>query len=76
MKIAIALTGRSHLLNVSRSLIEIGHEVTFYTCIPKSRCKRFGLPAENVVSLFPLLGWLFIYPLIPQHYSLTLFISA
>lgn len=31
MKIAIALTGRSHLLNVSRSLIEIGHEVTFYT---------------------------------------------
>ena len=61
MKIAIALTGRSHLLNVSRSLIEIGHEVTFYTCIPKSRCKRFGLPAENVVSLFPLLGWLFIY---------------
>lgn len=61
MRIAIALTGRSHLLNVARSLIETGHDVTFYTCIPKSRCERFGLPTKNVVSLFPFLGWLFIY---------------
>lgn len=61
MKIAIALTGRSHLLNVAKSLIEAGHDVTFYTCIPKSRCEKFGLAKENVVSLFPLLGWLFIY---------------
>ena len=61
MKIAIALTGRSHLLNVARALINCGHEVTFYTCIPKSRCKKFGLPPQYVVSLCPILGWLFIY---------------
>lgn len=61
MKIAIALTGRSHLLNVAKSLIKCGHDVVFYTCIPKSRCRKFGLDPHRVVSLFPLWGWLFIY---------------
>lgn len=61
MKIAIALTGRSHLLNVAESLIECGHDVVFYTCIPKSRCKKFGLDPRRVVSFFPIWGWLFIY---------------
>lgn len=61
MKIAIALTGRSHLLNVADSLIKCGHDVVFYTCIPKSRCKKFGLDPRRVVSFFPIWGWLFIY---------------
>lgn len=61
MKIAIALTGRSHLLNVAKSLVDCGHDVVFYTCIPKSRCRKFGLDPRRVVSFFPIWGWLFIY---------------
>ena len=61
MKIAIALTGRSHLLNVAKSLVDCGHDVVFYTCIPKSRCRKFGLDPRCVVSFFPIWGWLFIY---------------
>jgi len=76
MRIAIALTGRSHLLNVAKSLIEAGHDVTFYTCIPKSRCERFGLPAKNVVSLFPILGWMFIYRKIRTMWLREAFLSC
>lgn len=61
MNIAIALTGRSHLLNLAKYLVSLGHNVTFYTCVPKSRCAKFGLDKKYVKSFFPLWWWLFIY---------------
>lgn len=61
MKIAIVNTGRSHLLNTAINLLREGHEVTYFTCIPTSRCKNFGLPAKHVRSLFWGLGFLFVY---------------
>lgn len=62
MKIAVVTPGRSHLLNMSKQLLKRGHEVTFYTMVPKSRCQAFGLPRENVVSFFYIcapLMWIF-----------------
>lgn len=52
MKIAVVTPGRSHLLNMSKELIRQGHDVTFYTMVPPSRCEAFGLPKKNVVSFF------------------------
>lgn len=52
MKIAVVTPGRSHLLNMSKELIRHGHDVTFYTMVPPSRCEAFGLPKKNVVSFF------------------------
>lgn len=52
MKIAVITPGRSHLLDMSVQLIKQGHEVLFYTMVPKSRCERFGLNRRNVVSFF------------------------
>lgn len=52
MKIAVVTPGRSHLLNMSKELIRQGHDVTFYTMVPSSRCEAFGLPKKNIVSFF------------------------
>lgn len=52
MKIAVVTPGRSHLLNLSKELIRRGHDVTFYTMVPPSRCETFGLPKKNIVSFF------------------------
>lgn len=52
MKIAVVTPGRSHLLNMAKEHIRNGHDVTFYTMVPKKRCESFGLPRKNVVSFF------------------------
>lgn len=52
MKIAVITPGRSHLLDMSVQFIKQGHEVEFYTMVPKSRCEKFGLNRRNVVSFF------------------------
>lgn len=52
MKIAVITPGRSHLLDMSVQFIKLGHEVMFYTIVPKSRCEKFGLNRGNVVSFF------------------------
>lgn len=54
MKIAVITPGRSHLLDMSLQLIKCGHDVTFYTMVPKKRCEKFGLKKSNVVSFFPI----------------------
>jgi glycosyltransferase involved in cell wall biosynthesis len=76
MKINVISTGRSHLLDVSISLIENGHDVTFYTAIPKSRCEKFGLPKENVVSFFWIIGWLFIHRKFSFKYKIKPFLIS
>ena len=54
MKIAVVTPGRSHLLNMSKELVKAGHEVVFYTMVSKSRCEKFGLKRENVISFFSI----------------------
>jgi starch synthase len=46
MKVAIATIGRFHVLDLARELSALGHEVLFYSCVPKRRALRFGLPAQ------------------------------
>lgn len=43
MKINIASTHRFHLLDLARELSSQGHDVAFYSYVPKKRCQSFGL---------------------------------
>ena len=51
LRIAIAAAGRFHVLDLARELHAIGHRVRFYSYVPRSRARSFGLPAECHVSL-------------------------
>jgi alpha-maltose-1-phosphate synthase len=53
LSIAIAGAGRFHLLDLARELHALGHRVQFYSYVPRSRARSFGLPAECHVSLLP-----------------------
>ena len=55
MKIAIATIGRFHVLDLGRELAALGHEVAFYSILPRSRAIRFGLPASAHRGLLPWL---------------------
>lgn len=44
MKIAIVTTGRFHVCDLARELSERGHEVAFYSLVPPTRTRQFGLP--------------------------------
>ena len=46
MRIAIVSCGRSWLCDLARELDRRGHEVAFYSLVPPSRTRRFGLPAH------------------------------
>ncbi|MGC1859731.1 MAG: glycosyltransferase family 4 protein [Methylocystis sp.] len=55
LRIAIATGGRFHVLDLARELDALGHEVRFYSYVPKARALKFGLPARCHVSLLPLM---------------------
>ena len=55
LRIAIATGGRFHVLDLARELDALGHEVQFYSYVPKARALKFGLPAHCHVSLLPLM---------------------
>lgn len=55
MKIAIATTGRFHVLDLARELAALGHNVVFYSIVPLSRAVSFGLPAASHRALLPWL---------------------
>lgn len=61
MRIAIATTGRFHVLDLARELAALGHEVRFYSYVPKRRAAAFGLPERCHRSLLrdtaPYLAW-------------------
>jgi len=61
MKIAIATAGRFHVLDLARELGALGHEVRFYSYVPRRRVRQFGLPDKCHVALlplvFPLVAW-------------------
>lgn len=61
IRIAIATSGRFHVLDLARELHALGYDVRFYSYVPRQRAIAFGLPPECYVNLIPLLlpvlGW-------------------
>jgi alpha-maltose-1-phosphate synthase len=53
LRVAIATAGRFHVLDLARELHALGHEVKFYSYLPRARTRAFGLPEECHVSLLP-----------------------
>lgn len=80
LKIAIATAGRFHVLDLVRELHALGHEVRFYSYVPRFRARRFGLPDECHVSLlpsaFPALAWERLAPKLLPHARERLFYAA
>ena len=56
LKIAIATTGRFHVLDLARELHDLGHDVKFYSYVPRRRAERFGLAPECHVAMLPWLA--------------------
>lgn len=44
MRIAIATIGRYHVLDLARELVALGHDVSFWSLVPRKRALAFGLP--------------------------------
>ena len=59
LRVAIASTGRFHVLDLARELAALGHEVRFYSYVPRKRAFQFGLPSDCHVGLLP-----FVAPLV------------
>lgn len=57
MKIAILSPGRFHVCDLARELSALGHEVYFYSYVPRARTHKFGLPNA---SAKPVLVWVAI----------------
>lgn len=58
LKIAIATSGRFHVLDLARELGKLGHEVAFWSIVPRRRAAKFGLPEAAHRSLLPwVLPW-------------------
>jgi glycosyltransferase involved in cell wall biosynthesis len=53
MRIAIVSTGRFHVLDLARELAGLGHDVRFYSYVPRQRAERFGLPRQCHRGLLP-----------------------
>lgn len=53
MQIAIATTGRFHVLDLARELAALGHDVAFFSCVPRKRAEQFGLPRQCHRALLP-----------------------
>lgn len=59
MIINIAASHRFHLLDLARELQDLGHDVMFYSYVPKKRVMSFGLKSKHICSLFlPMLPFL------------------
>ena len=54
LRIAVATTGRFHVLDLARELHALGHHVQFYSSLPRGRVANFGLPTARHTSLLPL----------------------
>jgi alpha-maltose-1-phosphate synthase len=53
MRIAILTSGRFHLCDLARELDALGHDVLFYSCLPRRRSRQFGLPDHCARSMWP-----------------------
>lgn len=55
-RIAVASNGRFHVLDLARELHNLGHDVRFYSWVPRRRATAFGLPEVVHVNLLPRLA--------------------
>jgi len=55
LRIAIATVGRYHVLDLARELSVLGHDVAFWTIVPRRMAVRFGLPPAAHRGLLPAL---------------------
>jgi starch synthase len=53
MRIAVVTTGRFHVLDLARELAWLGHDVRFYSYVPRKRAEQFGLPRKCHRGLLP-----------------------
>jgi glycosyltransferase involved in cell wall biosynthesis len=56
MRVAVVAGGRFHVLDLARELHALGHDVMFYSYLPRRRAASFGLPVTCQVSLFPYMA--------------------
>lgn len=61
LRVAIATSGRFYVLDLARELDALGHDVKFYSYVPRTRAMRFGLPARCHVALLPLVAPLVVW---------------
>jgi glycosyltransferase involved in cell wall biosynthesis len=61
LRIAIATSGRFHVLDLARELAALGHDVKLYSMLPDRRVEKFGLNRHFHRSLLvfvaPLVAW-------------------
>ncbi len=61
MRLAIATSGRFHVLDLARELYARGHSVQFLSHVPARRALRFGLPREIhhglLGAVWPWVAW-------------------
>ena len=50
MKVAVAVHGRFHAFDLTRALLQRGHDVTLFTNYPAFAAERFGVPSNRVRS--------------------------
>jgi glycosyltransferase involved in cell wall biosynthesis len=55
MRVAIVTLGRFHVLDLARELAVQGHEVDFWSVVPRRTAARFGLPSSAYRSLAAVL---------------------
>jgi alpha-maltose-1-phosphate synthase len=53
MRVAIVTSGRFHVLELARELAALGHDVRFYSCVPRKTTEQFGLPRQCHRSFLP-----------------------
>lgn len=76
MKIVVASKGRSHLLDCSRVLQNLGHNVTFYTATPRKNFKKYGL-LKGGISFAEILAPIIILSIyFPSNFTRGLFSYA
>lgn len=73
MRIAVVTIGRFHVLDLARELNKLGHDVKFYSCVPKNRFLKFNFPNEkqkNYLFLFaPIIVLNRVMPAILRQYT-------
>ena len=70
MIINVVSTHRFHLLDLARELSDLGHDVKYYSYVPKKRCAEFGIKAD-ICSCFLWLVWPFflLERILPKSYN-------
>ena len=70
LKINIVSPGRFHVCDLARELDKNGWDVRFYSFVPTSRTKKFGLPAKCNKTVLPfVLPFLFLQKYIKKEWT-------